>query len=560
MNMNTPSVRSTQPLFYLLWLLVALIQAANTELLDDEAYYWVFSQHLDWGYFDHPPMTALLIRAGYWIFPNELGVRLLCVFLSTGTILLLEKMTLRQHPRLFYSIALSMIALQVGGFLAVPDIPLLFFTALFFFRYNRFLNNENWINTLWLGLSAAFLLYSKYHGVLILFFTLISNIKLFRSGYVYAAGLLALLLFTPHLWWQYQHDWVSFRYHLQESNVNPYKVSYTVEYLVGQLLLPGPLIGLLLLPAAFFYRIRSSFERALRYTAIGIYVFFLLSSFRGRVEGNWTAPALIPLILLAHGHISEQLKWENWIYRLLVPGLVLILVLRIGLIVDFLPGKAIASRVHSWNNWPDTLHKKTGGLPVVWLNSYQRASKYAFYSGQPTHSLNFYRERRNNYNFWPIEDSMQGKSVAIVDIYDMNRYTDSIKTPLGWVGYRIDSSFKGTSKYWFEPYEHEIEARSGDTIRISGEFRTPLSIKPSTISEIGGQIESTRIGVFQKGKWLKDWMINESIFSPSSDGTNFYVAITDSLPAGEYVLIFALNAPGLPPTHNSRKIRLTVTQ
>jgi hypothetical protein len=196
----------------------------------------------------------------------------------------------------------------------------------------------------------------------------------------------------------------------------------------------------------------------------------------------------------------------------------------------------------------------------VWLNSYQRASKYAFYSGQPTHSLNFYRERRNNYNFWPIEDSMQGKSVAIVDIYDMNRYTDSIKTPLGWVGYRIDSSFKGTSKYWFEPYEHEIEARSGDTIRISGEFRTPLSIKPSTISEIGGQIESIRIGVFQKGKWLKDWMINESIFSISSDGTNFNVAITDPLPAGEYVLVFALNAPGLPPTHNSRKIRLKLTQ
>jgi len=49
MNMNTPSVRSFQPLFYLLWLLVGLIQAANTELLDDEAYYWVFSQHLDWG-------------------------------------------------------------------------------------------------------------------------------------------------------------------------------------------------------------------------------------------------------------------------------------------------------------------------------------------------------------------------------------------------------------------------------------------------------------------------------------------------------------------------------
>jgi hypothetical protein len=196
----------------------------------------------------------------------------------------------------------------------------------------------------------------------------------------------------------------------------------------------------------------------------------------------------------------------------------------------------------------------------VWLNSYQRASKYAFYSGQPTHSLNFYRERRNNYNFWPIEDSMQGKIVAIVDIYDMNRYTDSIKTPLGWVGYRIDSSFIGTSKYWFEPYEQEIEAHSGDTIPVSGEFRTPSSIKPEITPKQGDQIESIRIGVFQKGKWLKDWMVDENIFSPSSEGTNFNVAITDPLPAGEYVLVFALNASGLPPTHNSRKIRLKLTQ
>ena len=552
--MNTPT-RSFHPLFYLLWLLVALIQAGNTELLDDEAYYWVFSQHLDWGYFDHPPMTALLIRAGYWIFPNELGVRFICVLLSTGTIYLLEKMTLQNQPRLFYSIALSMIALQIGGFLAVPDIPLLFFTALFFYRYDRFLKNENWTTALWLGISAAMLLYSKYHGVLILFFTLLSNLKLFRSGFVYAAGMLAFLLFTPHLWWQYQHDWVSFRYHLQESNVNPYKTSYTIEYLVGQIFLPGPLIGFLLLPAALLYRTQNAFERALRFTAIGIYLFFFLSSFRGRVEGNWTAPALIPLTILAHGYIAGRIKWEKLIYRLLIPGLIVILVLRIGLMIDFLPGKAIASRVHSWKNWPNSIKKKTGGLPVVWLNSYQRASKYAFYTNQSTHSLNFYRERRNNYNFWPIEDSLQGKKVVVMDIYDMHRYSDSIQTPIGRVGYRIDSSFSGTSKYWFDPFKHELMVRSGDTIRISGEFKIPTSIQFAT-----PQIDSIRIGVFLKGKWLKDWMMNENIFSPSSDGIYFSVAMADPLPAGEYVLMFALNAPGLPPTHNSRKIRLTITQ
>jgi len=549
--MESIRLRSIAPLFYLIWLILAIIQAANTELLDDEAYYWTFSQHLDWGYFDHPPMTALLIRAGYWIFPNELGVRLLCILLSTGSIWLLEKMTIRKEPRLFYAIALSMIALQLGGFLAVPDIPLLFFTALFFYRYDRFLKAETLVNTLGLGISAACLLYSKYHGVLILFFTLISHLRLLRSPRVYGAGLLAFLLFVPHLLWQYQHDFVSFRYHLQASNVNPYKLSYTIEYLVGQVLLPGPLIGLLLLPAAWLYRVTNPFERALRFTAIGIYAFFLLSSFRGRVEGNWTAPALIPLVLLAHAYIAEHNRWQRWVYRLLPVSLLLILVLRVGMMVDVIPAKAISSRFHSWKTWPDTLKQRTNGLSVVWLNSYQRASKYAFYSKQTTHSLNFYRERRNNYNFWSIEDSLQNKPVVIADIYDMDRFTDSIQTPIGWVGYRIDSSFQGTSKYWFEPSTTSMSAKTGDSLRFYGTFHRPVK---------GGRIENARIGVFQNGKWLEDWSVAGEIWYPSSDGEYFRTTLKQSLAPGNYVLVFALNAPGLPPTHNSRKIKLTIVQ
>lgn len=543
--------RSFHPLFYLLWLLIAGIQASQTELLDDEAYYWVFSQHLDWGYFDHPPMTALLIRAGYWIFPNELGVRLLSILLSTATLWLLKKMTLRNDPRLFYSIALSMIALQIGGILAVPDIPLMFFTALGFYRYDLFLKKETWQKAILLGLVIACLLYSKYHGVLILLFIVLSNPKLLQKPLIYLAGTLALLLFLPHLWWQYQHDWVSFRYHLQESNVNPYKFSYTVEYLIGQLFLPGPLVGLLLLPAAFLFQVRTSFERSLRYTAIGIYLFFLLSSFRGRVEGNWTAPALIPLILLAHGYLAEKKTWQKALFRLLPVSLLIILILHIGLIVDIIPSKAIASRFHSWKDWPDTLRGRTNGLPVVWLNSYQRASKFAFYSGQATHSLNFYRERRNNYNFWSIEDSLQGKPVALADIYDMHRFSDSIQTPLGWVGYRIDSSFQGTSKYWFEPLTDRVNSRSGDSIRFSGFFYSPPR---------GSKIQGCRIGVFQKGKWLEDWVLPEVFWYPSSDGNFFTVQVKNSLAPGEYVLVLALNAPGLPPTHNSRKIKLQVSQ
>ena len=200
-------------LFYGTWLLLGLIQSGLTELQDDEAYYWVYGQFLDWGYFDHPPMTGLLIKMGYAIFPNELGVRLFPLLLNIFSLFIIEKLIDKKNPLLFYGISLSIAVIQITGFVAVPDIPLIFFTALFFLFYKRFIGNYSLLNTFLLGLSVAFLFYSKYHAVLIVFFTLLSNLKLFTKYQTYLAGIIALLLFAPHLWWRYQHDCVSFRYH-----------------------------------------------------------------------------------------------------------------------------------------------------------------------------------------------------------------------------------------------------------------------------------------------------------------------------------------------------------
>src|SRR4029453_5076284 len=122
-------------LFYGSWLLLALAQAASTELIADEAYYWGYSRFPAWGYFDHPPMIAFLIKSGYAIFHNELGVRSICAFLSTLTILITESLTERKNPFLFYTIVLSIGVLQIAGFLAVPDTPLLFFPVFFFYLY-----------------------------------------------------------------------------------------------------------------------------------------------------------------------------------------------------------------------------------------------------------------------------------------------------------------------------------------------------------------------------------------------------------------------------------------
>src|SRR5215471_5426470 len=60
-----------------------LLTAAWTPLTFDEAYYWLWSKHLAFGYYDHPPMVALVIRAGTLIGGDtELGVRLFSILLA----------------------------------------------------------------------------------------------------------------------------------------------------------------------------------------------------------------------------------------------------------------------------------------------------------------------------------------------------------------------------------------------------------------------------------------------------------------------------------------------
>src|SRR5687768_6648799 len=88
-------------LFYCCWLLINVIQSATTELFDDEAYYWMYTKFPAWGYFDHPPMVAWLIQAGYAIFHHEAGVRLLIVFMNSATLWLVERLLNEKHPFLF---------------------------------------------------------------------------------------------------------------------------------------------------------------------------------------------------------------------------------------------------------------------------------------------------------------------------------------------------------------------------------------------------------------------------------------------------------------------------
>ena len=548
-------------LFYSSWLLLALAQSASTDLIADEAYYWVYSRFPAWGYFDHPPMIAFLIKSGYAIFQNELGVRLICALLSTLTILITELLTERKNPFLFYTIVLSIGVLQIAGFLAVPDTPLLFFTALFFYTYRSFVKNTNLTNTALLALSIGLLFYTKYHGLLIVLFTFLSNIKLFTRWQTWLAGLIVLILYAPHLWWQLDHDWVSFRYHLFESNVSAYKFSYTTDYLLGQLLLAGPLAGFILLPAAFIYKVKSQNEKALKFTLVGIYLIFLISSFRGKVEANWTMPAMIPMIVLSHQFIVDKISWIKPLRIVAFVSLLLVIAGRVYLVVDIGPDNAVKKRFHGNKDWAKAIAGKTADLPVVFNNSYQRASLFWFYSGKPSHSHNPYWDRRNNYNFWPTERNLLGKKVFIADIYGIHTFSDSVETKKGWVGLSYDSVYAAlggikllikqksidldNSRPWGIPTDTTINI----TPQVPLEYQNLLRLHP----DINGILF---VGIFKGKNIVKESNLEITAQEITKQKFSFDISIIRSLPPGKYDLRLGIKAKNYLITHNSETIHI----
>jgi hypothetical protein len=536
------------PLFFLAWFIINLLQAGTTELFDDEAYYWVYSKFLSWGYYDHPPMIALLIKMGYFFFHNEFGVRLLIVILSTASLILIYDLLPKKNNQLFIAITCSMAVLQIGGIIAVPDIPLIFFTALFFWLYRRFLKSLSLINALLLGTGMALLLYSKYHGILIILFTLLSNLKLFRQPLAYVAALFGIILFFPHVQWQYAHNFPSVQYHLFERSASGYKISYTTDYLLGQILLAGPLMGWLLLWQSFRYKAIDALEKALKFSLIGIYFFFLITTLKGRVEANWTAPAWVSLIILSSQALYEKEYWKKILWAFVPVTLILVFALRIYMAADITPFPWMPKdEFHQNKIWTTAIKEKAGDLPVVFFDSYQKPSKYWFYTGQKAFTLNSPLYRRNNFNFWPMEDSLRGKRVYAVVFKDSAYFTDIVlKQKNVIIRGKVIDSFYSYSKVNLIPEKNLIV--------IGNTFHSSLRLASGS-----GPVPDPFIPylfVFSGDVFVGSYKLTAQAVADHWDIT---AAETMNLPPGNYMARFAIpsvipNAPSL----NSSFCKLTV--
>jgi Dolichyl-phosphate-mannose-protein mannosyltransferase len=401
--------KTTIPQFLMVWLVVNLLQAACTQLSPDEAYYYCYSTKLAWGYFDHPPMIALFVWCGKWL-GGAIGVRLFTVLAQVFSLFVLWRVVNDATKKtIFILVSSSLLLFQFFGFIATPDSPLLLFTSLFLFTYKQFLSKANVITATWLGVCMACMMYSKYHAGLFIVILLVSNLQLLKNKFAWLAVAIAVLLFAPHILWQWHNNFPSFKYHLEDRAEN-FKWQNVPEYL-GNILL---VYNILLLPIVFktipTHFKNNTFEKTLKYIVVGFVGFFLLATYRGHVQPQWTiivAPCLI--ILLCNNIKKEQFKWVTIAAMF---NIIIALIARLIMVSNVLP---MANNFSDGAQSAAIIKSKANGLPVMFCNSYQLAANYNFY-GKPNilHCTRNYYGRANQWQIWPNEMDFDNKKILVV--------------------------------------------------------------------------------------------------------------------------------------------------
>jgi hypothetical protein len=553
--------------FLLFWTILNVIQAFTLELQGDEAYYWLYSRYLDWGYFDHPPMVALFIRVGDSLMHNELGLRLFTVVTSSASIYLLW-LILKKYavdPIAFVLVISGVFIFHIYGFTTTPDVPLFFFTVLFYFFYQQYIEKDKWGLALLLGVIVACLLYSKYNAVLIIGFTALANIKLLRRRSFWFIVVLAAALYMPHILWQINHGYPSVNYHLFERPTPINGFLNALSYLPGQLLMAGPLIGWFLFYKAFTTRLKDAFIRCLVVNCAGTLIFFFISSIKDEVQPQWTFILFAPLVMLALICFKQTGGRPKWLFPLAAVNLSIILTVRIIIIMGFGFARTYGhlKSYYGFKEWAQVVKQKAGNAYIVMSEGFQNPSKYDYYTNSlKCFSYDSWYYRRTQFEIWPMEDSIQHKRVYYLFYQPLKGLTtDSIKVEAGtWYGCWVND-VRTYQKVNFETTSYKVIASPGQKAVFDLTVTDPYPY-PISFSDKGYLHPVILQACFFKGTIFINAQNADDGYKKINlkpgESAHYTFTLVAPLEKGNFDMLFSLRTEPFPGSKNSRIINFTV--
>ncbi|MFL5771730.1 MAG: ArnT family glycosyltransferase, partial [Flavisolibacter sp.] len=295
------------------------------ELGNDEAYYWIYSMHLQWNYFDHPPLVGLWIRMSTFnlAFISEGFIRLGSIFsCAVATWLMFKTSSTAFSERAgWYTACLFNASFYVSvtaGVYILPDSPQIVFWTLSMYMLARIVKEENsWKNWLLFGVGCGLCMMSKVHGVFLLtglfLYVIFNKRHWLKNPRLYVSLLITMIIFLPVVIWNFQNDFITYKFH--SERVSLFSTDWNMKTffieIFSQLFLNNPVNVILIMIALFTVSFRDSAGKIFKYIGIPLAVVLIFISLTRQTLAHWSGPAYVTLMPLA-GRLLEKKYTKNF--------------------------------------------------------------------------------------------------------------------------------------------------------------------------------------------------------------------------------------------------------
>ncbi len=276
----------------------------------DEAQYWAYGHELAWGHFSKPPLVGWVILATTWFGGDTnfwLRIGAVLAHAVIGGLLYLTGARLWDGRTGFWAAAGYTAAPGVTAsamIMSTDPVMMAFWAAALYAWVRATDEGGRWWAVMGLALGLGML--AKYTAVAFAFGAL--GYALFsargrdwRGATV--AGLVALVVLAPNLWWQAQNGFVTVE-HVAEDAAPPgerYTLAGLAEFLGTQFGVIGPVWFLAILAALWWRRewLPDWRMRLLAWQTFTLLGAMAALAFYVRAQPNWAAPAYVAGALLA---------------------------------------------------------------------------------------------------------------------------------------------------------------------------------------------------------------------------------------------------------------------
>lgn len=314
-----------------------MIVATTLELGNDEVYYQAYALHLQWNYFDHPPMVALLIRLSTLnlFFHQEFFIRLgpiLCAAL--GTWLIFKTGCLLRNPRTGWIAAFlyntSFYTSIIAGTFILPDSFHVLCWIWSVYLMIRILQRNptdraTAIDFILLGISVGLCIMSKVQGVFLWLgfgaYILFHRRELLKSPMLWISAVIGLAIVSPIYWWNLENHFITYQYHGSRIGLfGKPDLDDLLQQVLGSIFYNNP-VNVGLYTVTLVALIRKKFKQApaffplLLWLSLPLIGVLLWASLFSETLPHWSGPAYLSLMLLAAGWLDERFSAPNHAVR-----------------------------------------------------------------------------------------------------------------------------------------------------------------------------------------------------------------------------------------------------